>query len=71
MKEADADGNGVVSFAELVSLMHRLKKDPSSASSVFVRKIHKAPAQVRLCVNGGKGCWIEGTGSTVSNFFHV
>lgn len=47
MKEADADSNGVVSFAELVSLMHRLKKDPH-ASSLFVRKIHKAPAQV-LC----------------------
>ncbi|CAM9433997.1 unnamed protein product, partial [Sphacelaria rigidula] len=45
MREADADSNGVISFAELVSLMHRLKKDPSSASSVFVRKIRKAPAQ--------------------------
>lgn len=51
MREADADSNGVISFAELVSLMHRLKKDPSSASSVFVRKIRKAPAQVCLCAN--------------------
>lgn len=45
MREADADRDGVVSFGELVSLMHRLKKDPV-ASSLFVRKIHKAPAQV-------------------------
>lgn len=46
MREADTDSDGVVSFAELVSLMHKLKKDPN-ASSLFVRKIHKAPAQVR------------------------
>lgn len=46
MREADTDSDGVVSFAELVSLMHRLKRDPS-ASSLFVRRIHKAPAQVR------------------------
>lgn len=45
MKEADADGSGSVSFGELASLMHKLKKDPNS-SSAFVRKIHKAPAAV-------------------------
>lgn len=46
MKEADTDDNGVVSFGELAALMHKLKKDPSSTSA-FVKKIHKAPAQVR------------------------
>lgn len=46
MRETDTDNDGVVSFAELVSLMHKLKKDPNS-SNLFVRKIHKAPAQVR------------------------
>lgn len=45
MKEADTDNNGVVSFGELAALMHKLKKDPSSTSA-FVKKIHKAPAQV-------------------------
>lgn len=46
MRETDTDNDGVVSFAELVTLMHKLKKDPNS-SNLFVRKIHKAPAQVR------------------------
>ncbi|CAB1100770.1 unnamed protein product [Ectocarpus sp. CCAP 1310/34] len=45
MREADTDNNGSVSFGELASLMHKLKKDPNS-NSAFVRKIHKAPAQV-------------------------
>lgn len=45
MKEADTDNTGVVSFGELAALMHKLKKDPSSTSA-FVKKIHKAPAQV-------------------------
>lgn len=46
MKEADTDDNGVVSFGELAAVMHKLKKDPASTSA-FVKKIHKAPAQVR------------------------
>ena len=45
MKEADTDNNVVVSFGELAALMHKLKKDPGNTSS-FVKKIHKAPAQV-------------------------
>lgn len=44
MKEADVYNGGSVSFGEVVSIMHKLKKD--STSSVNVRKIHKAPAQV-------------------------
>lgn len=47
MREADSDNSGTVSFAELVALVHKLKKDPN-ASNAFVRKIHKAPAQVRV-----------------------
>lgn len=46
MKEADTDGSGGITFGELAALMHKLKKDPNS-NSAFVRKIHKAPAQVR------------------------
>lgn len=46
VREADTDNDGLVTFGELASLMHKLKKDPSS-NSAFVRKIHKAPAQVR------------------------
>lgn len=46
MREADTDNSGTISFGELVTFMHKLKKDPTSASA-FVRKIHKAPAQVR------------------------
>lgn len=44
MKEADVYNGGSVSFGEVVSIMHKLKKD-NTASSMNVRKIHKAPAQ--------------------------
>ena len=47
MKEADTDNDGAVSFGELAALMHKLKKDPNSGTNALVRKIHKAPAQVR------------------------
>ncbi len=46
MKEADTDNDGSVSFGELAALMYKLKKNPNSGTSAFVRKIHKAPAQV-------------------------
>lgn len=62
MREADADDSRSVSFAEIVTVMHKLKKDPST-STAFVRKIHKAPAQVRgrstimgFVYSGGDGC---------------
>lgn len=47
MKDADVYNGGSVSFGEVVSIMHKLKKD-TGASSVNVRKIHKAPAQVSV-----------------------
>lgn len=46
MREADADRSETITFGELVSVMHKLKKDPNSAAATYVRKIHKAPAQV-------------------------
>ena len=46
MREADTDGSDTLSFAELVTVTHKIKKDPNSTSATYVRKIHKAPAQV-------------------------
>ncbi|CAM9964616.1 unnamed protein product [Ascophyllum nodosum] len=45
MREADTDGSDTLSFAELVTVTHKIKKDPNSTSATYVRKIHKAPAQ--------------------------
>lgn len=52
MREADADGSDTITFGELVSVMHKLKKDPNSAAATYVRKIHKAPAQVWVIADG-------------------